>query len=125
MQSRDTPLTIVSYFSNIRIVAVGVGSGHSIFLSQEGDLYSVGRGDDGRLGLNDTLWRHEPQKINYFSDNGIIVSSVACGSYHSCALSNGTLYTWCVFKKKKKKKTRVHCRSIDLNIFRIVLLCLP
>jgi len=96
VQSRDTPLTIVPYFANIRLSSVAVGSGHSLFLSVDGQVYAVGRGDDGRLGLGDTLWRHEPQKINYFTDHGIIVENIACGSYHSCALSNGTLYTWYV-----------------------------
>jgi Regulator of chromosome condensation (RCC1) repeat len=36
---------------------IACGSGHTVVLSNAGEIYSVGRGDDGRLGHGDNGWK--------------------------------------------------------------------
>jgi E3 ubiquitin-protein ligase HERC2 len=47
--SREEP-TLVSGLSGKNIVAISCGSSHSAAISAEGDLYTWGRGNYGRLG---------------------------------------------------------------------------
>ncbi len=47
--SREEP-TLVSALSGKNIIAISCGSSHSAAISAEGDLYTWGRGNYGRLG---------------------------------------------------------------------------
>jgi RCC1 and BTB domain-containing protein len=62
-------------------------------LTTEGEVMTVGRGDDGRLGHGDNFWKYVPRKIQSLS--GQMVVQVTCGSYHTAAITgSGDLYTW-------------------------------
>ena len=41
---------LVDSLRDVNVRQIACGSGHTVVLSTEGDVYSWGRGDDGRLG---------------------------------------------------------------------------
>ncbi len=88
-QPKDSPFTIVPFFSDKRIIQAASGSGHSLYLCDQNEVFTCGR-DHG-----DSHCQYEPKRVDYFHTHGISVASIACGSYHSAAISTkGELYTW-------------------------------
>uniref|UniRef100_A0A3P8VEV0 RCC1-like domain-containing protein n=1 Tax=Cynoglossus semilaevis TaxID=244447 RepID=A0A3P8VEV0_CYNSE len=70
---------------------------HYLALSANGEVFSWGCGDGGRLGHGDTRYLEEPALITAFSGKqaGKHVVHVACGSTYSAAITaDGELYTW-------------------------------
>ena len=62
-------------------------------MTEEGTLYSVGKGNFGSLGLGGTIFAPSPRLVNKLSNKKII--SIACGMYHTLALSNiGDVFSW-------------------------------
>jgi Regulator of chromosome condensation (RCC1) repeat len=51
--SRRAPLSV----QHVGVRHIACGSGHTVVLSNAGEIYSVGRGDDGRLGHGDNGWK--------------------------------------------------------------------
>jgi RCC1 and BTB domain-containing protein len=81
--------------TDVRIVQVAAGSGHTAFLSADGVLYTCGRGDDGRLGHGDAQWLYVPKPVEALKAARVRVRFVACGSYHTAAISTaGQLWTF-------------------------------
>uniref|UniRef100_A0ACD5VD94 Uncharacterized protein n=1 Tax=Avena sativa TaxID=4498 RepID=A0ACD5VD94_AVESA len=72
---------------------IACGSKHSVLVTKQGEMYSWGEELGGRLGHGvDTDVTH-PKLISTL--NGINIESVACGEFHTCAVSFcGDLYTW-------------------------------
>lgn len=72
------------------------GSGHTVVLTTDGEIFTWGRGDDGRLGHGGTGWKYVPRLCQ--SLTGYVVTAVTCGSYHTAAVTSaGDL--WCVHKE--------------------------
>ncbi|TSK42064.1 E3 ubiquitin-protein ligase HERC2 [Bagarius yarrelli] len=70
---------------------------HYLALSSNGEVFSWGCGDGGRLGHGDTTYLEEPTMIAAFSGKqpGKPVVHIACGSTYSAAITaDGALYTW-------------------------------
>ena len=89
---QDEP-TYVDSLRGVGVKQIACGSGHTVVLTGEGEVYTWGRGDDGRLGHGDNGWKYVPRLTN--SLTGQIVTHVTCGSYHTAAVSsNGDLFTW-------------------------------
>ncbi|XP_059157195.1 E3 ubiquitin-protein ligase HERC2-like isoform X2 [Physella acuta] len=66
---------------------------HYLALTSEGDVYSWGNGDGGRLGHGDNISRDEPTLITALSGKHMV--QVCAGSTYSAAISSsGELYTW-------------------------------
>ncbi|RZF37934.1 hypothetical protein LSTR_LSTR005434, partial [Laodelphax striatellus] len=66
---------------------------HFMALTAEGEVYSWGDGDGGRLGHGDTINREDPTLVLVLSDHR--VTKIACGGTYSAAVtSNGELFTW-------------------------------
>lgn len=99
----------ISFFSknNIRIKDVALGERHSIFLSENGDVYTCGYGGDkgifsffraketGALGHGNKNHLGLPKKIDYFANSGIKIKQISAGRFHSLALdTNGDVYAW-------------------------------
>ncbi|KAL3879973.1 hypothetical protein ACJMK2_032247, partial [Sinanodonta woodiana] len=77
----------------IKKIAVNSGGKHCLALSAEGEVYSWGEGEDGKLGHGNRSPCDRPRVIE--SLRGKEVVSVAAGGAHSaCITSNGELYTW-------------------------------
>ena len=89
---QDEP-TYVDALRGVGVRQIACGSGHTVVLTMEGQVYTWGRGDDGRLGHGDNGWKYVPRIAQ--SLLGQIIVQVTCGSYHTAAVaSNGDLYTW-------------------------------
>lgn len=87
-----TPV-VVSKFTemNLKVMQVACGDSHVIALTEDGDVFSWGCGELGRLGLNNEDDMSVPQQVilqNHWSN----VSSVHCGRDNTFLLtSNSTL----------------------------------
>jgi alpha-tubulin suppressor-like RCC1 family protein len=93
---QDEP-TYVDALRGVGVRQIACGSGHTVVLSTEGEVYTWGRGDDGRLGHGDNGWKYVPRITRSLA--GQVVTQVTCGSYHTAAVTgNGDLYTWQVAK---------------------------
>ena len=91
---QDEP-TYVDALRGVGVRQIACGSGHTVVLSTEGEVYTWGRGDDGRLGHGDNGWKYVPRITRSLA--GQVVTQVTCGSYHTAAVTgNGDLYTWYV-----------------------------
>jgi alpha-tubulin suppressor-like RCC1 family protein len=77
LTQRTTPVPI-TYFNNIQIAFVSCGSSFTIFLDTVGNVYSVGNGSSGQLGLGNNNNISTPAPIPYF--NFIQIKSVFAGA---------------------------------------------
>jgi len=89
---QDEP-TYVDALRGVGVRQIACGSGHTVVLTTEGEVYTWGRGDDGRLGHGDNGWKYVPRITQSLSGHTVV--QVTCGSYHTAAVtSNGDLWTW-------------------------------
>lgn len=89
---QDEP-TFVDALRGVGVRQIACGSGHTVVLTTDGEVFTWGRGDDGRLGHGDNGWKYVPRIIQ--SLEGQVIAQVTCGSYHTAAVGvNGDLYTW-------------------------------
>ncbi|XP_038055580.1 E3 ubiquitin-protein ligase HERC2-like [Patiria miniata] len=92
--SVSTP-TLLESIQHVHIKRVAVNSGgkHTLALSIEGEVYSWGEGEDGKLGHGNRTQCDRPRVIE--SLRGKEVVNIACGGAHSaCMTSSGELFTW-------------------------------
>uniref|UniRef100_A0A8C9RA53 E3 ubiquitin-protein ligase HERC2 n=1 Tax=Scleropages formosus TaxID=113540 RepID=A0A8C9RA53_SCLFO len=90
---------LVQALSSRKIVKVAAhpDGQHYLALSANGEVFSWGCGDGGRLGHGDTTYLEEPALITAFTgkQTGKHVVHIACGSTYSAAITaDGELYTW-------------------------------
>lgn len=69
------------------------GGGHTGIVTDQGDLYLMGRGRDGQLGRGSEVestaaYRAEPNLVEYFRQNNLKVVNLALGSNHSLAVAS-------------------------------------
>lgn len=77
----------------IKKVAVNSGGKHCLALSAEGEVYSWGEGDDGKLGHGNKSSCERPRVIEILRGKEVV--DIACGGAHSaCITAAGELYTW-------------------------------
>jgi len=90
----STKPLLLKILSDKRIVSIACGEGHSLALTDKGDLYAWGRGFEGQLGIRKSI---ECMSVPKFVDSfyGKKVVEIACGKCHSIAVdSEGVIYTW-------------------------------
>ena len=92
---------MVNSFKDKNIVKCAVGSAHSMFLEENGVLWSCGLYATGRLGLSlNEDWSpgdafFKPTKIPFFIKEKIVIKDIKCGCAHNIALDiNGYVYSW-------------------------------
>jgi len=75
------------------VVAAACGAGHTMICTRDGTVLSWGLGTNGQLGHGRWRNRFSPSRLKFLS--GISVSVIACGSWHSAAVTTtGQLYCW-------------------------------
>uniref|UniRef100_A0A8C5CS70 HECT and RLD domain containing E3 ubiquitin protein ligase 4 n=1 Tax=Gadus morhua TaxID=8049 RepID=A0A8C5CS70_GADMO len=91
-KSRKKPEQVVALDAQ-NIVAVSCGESHTLALNDKAQVFSWGLGSDGQLGLNNfEECVRVPRNIKSLSD--VQITQVACGYWHSHALSKGKLFSW-------------------------------
>ncbi|ETV99620.1 hypothetical protein, variant [Aphanomyces invadans] len=82
---------LIDSLSDIAITNIATRGSHVLAISEDGAVFSWGRGDEGQLGHNSRETLHLPKRITKLHH----IVDVACGRAHSVALGhNGALYTW-------------------------------
>ena len=84
----------ITYFSiaDITITKISAGKHFSLFLQDNGRVYSCGDNEYGQLGLNNTLNQREPRLITSLSSTKI--TEISCGGAHSLFLDEyGNVYS--------------------------------
>ena len=79
------------------LAKVACATHHSLFLTRDGQVYSTGRGEDGRLGHDDMENYETPTLIKALSNlpHGDVVVDINCGECHSlCVTKEGRLYSF-------------------------------
>jgi alpha-tubulin suppressor-like RCC1 family protein len=70
---------LVESLKGIKVVGCSAGHRHSLFLSEEGSLYSCGAGNAGCLGHGDTESQMFPMKIRAFDDDCVRIHQMSAG----------------------------------------------
>lgn len=68
---------VIEAFSGKKIIDVAVGSVHSLAVTEDGEVYSWGRNEQGQLGDTSNIARAEPALIAALESKEI--TGVACG----------------------------------------------
>ena len=80
--------------SSAQIMAVACGADFTIALTEDGDVWSLGEGEHGQLGLGTTKHQYKPAWVggrDVFKEPVVVV---AAGTAHAaCVTSNGVLFT--------------------------------
>ncbi|ESN90894.1 hypothetical protein HELRODRAFT_90701 [Helobdella robusta] len=72
------------------VLCVSAGYRHSAVVTTDGELYTWGDGEHGKLGLGDVLHRNVPTLVHDVK----LASQVCCGSSHTLALSQEGWVVW-------------------------------
>ena len=85
---------MIKPLSDKTIAKVVCGESHTLALTDNGDVYSWGRGYEGQLGIRKSIETVSiPKYIDTLFRKRVV--DIACGSRHSMAIDeNGDLYTW-------------------------------
>ena len=87
----------------IEIKDVQFGEKHCLCLTDDGSVVAFGDNHDGQIGIGSLHVKFvtKPTRIDYFHRETrhkkyiILIDKIACGQYHSCAITTfGTIYTW-------------------------------
>ena len=95
-ENRGTLTRITTFPEGVKIFQISQaksGDGHSLAITNTGQVYSWGEGSYGRLGHGDTVTVKSPKLIEALKD--VVVVQVSSGARHSAAVTaDGALYTW-------------------------------
>lgn len=80
-QRQTSPVQVVNLDE---VVAIAAGWSHTCAVLEEGSVFCWGSNSSGQLGTGNTQDHAFPVRAGSFSG----AQSVACGDYHTCALSN-------------------------------------
>ncbi|PKA56532.1 Ultraviolet-B receptor UVR8 [Apostasia shenzhenica] len=84
-QAEDTSITMVEGSLKSEFVKdISSGSFHVAVLTTKGNVYTWGKGDNGRLGLGDTKDRDSPSIVEALQDRS--VQNIVCGSSFTTAI---------------------------------------
>eukprot|EP01084_Bolivina_argentea_P008931 16713_1 len=87
--------TEIKYFKDNKIILKEIACSwtHSLFLSENGKVYSCGQSNTGVLGLGDNI--NKSNGIQLMNINKIIITHIACGSNHNLVITaQKELYGW-------------------------------
>lgn len=80
---QQTRFQQLNFFDNLRVIEVGCGDSHTVFVTEDGDVYGCGVSDDGRTFTGKSKSVKTPQKSLPLGGRA---SFVRCGCFHSVVL---------------------------------------
>jgi alpha-tubulin suppressor-like RCC1 family protein len=83
MDNYNLPVLIAA-LERKKVVSIAAGSAHSIALTDEGDIYTWGKGDLGRLGHGAGGHEILPREVQLSSHATVRPVAVGAGECHSC-----------------------------------------
>ena len=89
--TQKSPKQILGPLVGKVVVQISAGYRHSAAVTSDGQLFTWGEGDFGRLGHGDSQFRFVPTLVK-----DILVGSVSCGAAHTLALSPDCKVAWYV-----------------------------
>lgn len=79
----------------LKVKSLASGKSHMLAIGDEGEVWSWGNGENGRLGNGGSENQLQPLPVEVLLDLDIDIKQVACGKSFSMALtSDGKLYGW-------------------------------
>ncbi|XP_052100156.1 probable E3 ubiquitin-protein ligase HERC1 isoform X2 [Mytilus californianus] len=88
--TQKSPKVIQGLLSGKVVKCISAGYRHSAAVTEEGELYTWGEGDYGRLGHGDSNSKNFPTKVQDIGP----VGQVTCGSSHTLAVSQDGKHVW-------------------------------
>eukprot|EP00741_Cyanophora_paradoxa_P021437 tig00021352_g20694.t1 len=83
----------VASLERLSVRQVAFGWSHTLILSEGGAVFAMGYGAFGQLGIGDERRAPAPRRVEGFGGERVL--SVACGGYHSAAVTEGgRLFCW-------------------------------
>eukprot|EP00002_Diphylleia_rotans_P035797 TRINITY_DN7842_c1_g1_i2.p1 TRINITY_DN7842_c1_g1~~TRINITY_DN7842_c1_g1_i2.p1 ORF type:complete len:1628 (+),score=267.27 TRINITY_DN7842_c1_g1_i2:91-4974(+) len=90
----SSQFTRVMALQAFHVVNVSCGAEHTIAVDENGKVYAWGRGQNGQLGIGLTVHQYVPRLVDTSQFQGKVIS-VACGHYHTLALTDeARVYAW-------------------------------
>jgi alpha-tubulin suppressor-like RCC1 family protein len=91
---KDNKFDVEQLFDDIIITDVKCGFGHSIALTNDGEVYAWGCNLNGQIGNGkEDTFQSKPSKVNGFNNNRVVM--ISCGFHHSMALTEkGHVFSW-------------------------------
>ena len=82
-----------------KIIDISAGNNHTMFLSEQGYVYSCGSNECGQLGVGNTSENIPtqslfPMRLNHKDIRNIFFTFIACGSFHSVIATTNKVYTF-------------------------------
>ena len=62
---------LVEALQDFKLLQIACGSGHTVVLTEDREVHTWGRGDDGRLGHGDNGWKYVPRIVDALSGKSI------------------------------------------------------
>ena len=88
--------TLLEINFDSKIIQIKSGEDFTLFLTEKGDVYSMGFGSEGQLGIKNIMYEYEQKK--YCPKPTKIINSIkliSCGNKHCFAISNkGSVFCW-------------------------------
>jgi alpha-tubulin suppressor-like RCC1 family protein len=86
--------TLITSLINYKIISISAGGWHSCFVTSEGELFTCGKGEYGRLGLKDEKSKPLPCIVDNYSTFSTQVKEVSAGGSHTIWTTfEGDVYT--------------------------------
>ena len=83
---------VIQEMNDVCIIKMASGYNHTLLLSKDGVIWSLGTNPYGQLSNGEHM---EPCEGTYFIERRIKIVDIACGNYHNLALSSdGYVYSW-------------------------------
>eukprot|EP00947_MAST-08B_sp_MAST-8B-sp1_P002028 g2028.t1 len=89
-ENQDVP-KLIEALSGTRVCAVSAGKEHSLFLTEDGEVYSCGYGDRGQLGHGNEEDQDVPKLIEALS--GVRVCAMSAGNHSMFLTEDGKVYS--------------------------------
>ena len=83
----------IEALDGVKIKHVSCGRRHTALCTEDGEVYTFGEGQYGRLGHGDNEMKNSPALVHALE--GKHITQVQCGQHHTMALtSSGYVFTW-------------------------------